>query len=110
MLSKRKLKCWRRGRDSNPPPSFCQKYWQISALTTNATSHLRPSRVCILPVFLENQIGDILVAMVVRFGLIYGLLGRAPKIILGTRELEWCREGVLNSNTQLILCNLLKIM
>ena len=79
--------------DSNPPPSFCQKYWQISALTTNATSHLRPSRVCILPVFLENQIGDILVAMVVRFGLIYGLLGRAPKIILGTRELEWCREG-----------------
>ncbi|HEU0050157.1 MAG TPA: hypothetical protein VFQ43_21380, partial [Nitrososphaera sp.] len=63
-----------------------------------------------LPVFLENQIGDILVAMVVRFGLIYGLLGRAPKIILGTRELEWCREGELNSNTQLILCNLLKIM
>ncbi len=51
-----------------PPPKFCQEYWQISALTTNATSHLRPSRMRILPVSLGNQIARFLVAMVVTLG------------------------------------------
>jgi hypothetical protein len=45
--------------------NFCQQHWQFSAVTINATSHLRPMRICILSISLENQIGRILVAMVV---------------------------------------------
>jgi len=34
--------------------NFANKHWQIVAFTTNATSHLRPLRRCILPVSMEK--------------------------------------------------------
>jgi len=68
--------------------NFCRYYQRYQSLATVAHPHSTSID--------RKTNSHLLVAMVVRFGLIYGLLGRAPKIILGTRELEWCREGELN--------------